>query len=51
MDEAVEEAAVRRWCENAGVNALLDFVPGRASAPAPRWRAVRRAARPAGERA
>lgn len=32
VDEAVEEAAVRRWCENAGVNALLDLYLGRAMA-------------------
>ncbi|MFR0706588.1 MAG: hypothetical protein ACLSIH_06015 [Eggerthella lenta] len=32
MDEAVEEAAVRRWCENEGVNALLDLYLGRAMA-------------------
>ena len=32
VDEAVEEAAVRRWCENEGVNALLDLYLGRAMA-------------------
>ena len=53
VDEAVEEAAVRRWCENEGVNASLDL---HLVALAGRRRpggvgAVRRAARPAGERA
>lgn len=32
VDAAVEDAAVRRWCENEGVNALLDLYLGRAIA-------------------